>query len=256
MSNVQPRTSNVLAGKVALVTGGSRGIGAATALRLADDGADVAISYLASPDRAEAVVEQLQARGVRAVAFQADQGQPEQAASLIRDVIKAFGRLDILVNNAAMIVTGPIDDPAVEATQLDRQYAVNYTGVVAGIREAIQHMGDGGRIINIGSGAGTRTGWPGMTDYTATKAALAGYTRGAARDLAPRGITVNILQPGLVDTEMNPSDTEFAAAAAATAALGRYAQPEEIAAGVAFLARPDSTYVTGTVLNVDGGWSA
>ena len=248
--------ANVLAGKVALVTGGSRGIGAATALRLADDGADVAISYLASPDRAEAVVEQLRAKGVRAVAFQADQGQPEQAAGLIREVIKALGRLDILVNNAAMIVSGSIDDATVEAAQLDRQHAVNYTGVVAGIREAIQHMGDGGRIINIGSGAGTRTGWPGMTDYTATKAALAGYTRGAARDLGPRGITVNILQAGLVDTEMNPGDTEFAAAAAATTALGRYARPEEIAAGVAFLARPDSTYVTGTVLNLDGGWSA
>jgi len=248
--------SKVLAGKVALVTGGSRGIGAATALRLADDGADVAISYLAAPDRAGAVVEQLKAKGVRARAFQADQGQPGQADGLIRDALSAFGRLDILVNNAAITVRGAIDDPTLEAAQLDRQYAVNYTGVVAGIREAIKHMGDGGRIINIGSGAATRVGIPGMTDYAATKAALAGYTRGAARDLAPRGITVNFLHAGLADTETNPADSEYAPAFSAHVALGRYARPEEIAAGVAFLARPDSTYVTGTVLNLDGGYSA
>ena len=248
--------SKVLDGKVALVTGGSRGIGAATALRLADDGADVAISYSASSDRAERVVEQLESKGVRTAAFRADQGQPEQAAALVRDVVGEFGRLDILVNNAAIVVVAPVDDGAIDVAQLDRQQAVNYTGVVAGIREAIKHMHEGGRIINIGSGAGTRVGWPGMTDYTATKAALAGYTRGAARDLGPRGITVNIVQAGLVDTEMNPADTEFAAAAATTTALGRYARPEEIAAAVAFLARPDSTYVTGTVLNTDGGYSA
>jgi NAD(P)-dependent dehydrogenase (short-subunit alcohol dehydrogenase family) len=164
--------------------------------------------------------------------------------------------LDILVNNAAISVTASIDDPSIDVAQLDRQHAVNYTCVITGIREAIKHMQDGGRIINIGSGVGTRVGGPGMTDYTATKAALAGYTRGAARDLAPRGITVNILQAGLVDTEMNPADSDYAPALASTTALGRYARPEEIAAGVAFLARPDSTYVTGTVLNVDGGYSA
>ena len=248
--------SNVLDGKVALITGGSRGIGAATSRRLAADGADVAISYNASPDRAEQVVEQLKAKGVRAAAFRADQGDPEQAAELIRQVVSEFGRLDILVNNAAIIVQGPIDDPSLDGGELDRQRAVNYTGLVAGIREALKHMGEGGRIITIGSGAGTRVGFPGMTEYTAIKAALAGYTRGAARDLGPRGITVNILQPGLIDTEMNPADSEFAASAAATTALGRYARPEEVAAGVAFLARPDSTYVTGTVLNVDGGLSA
>src|SRR5918996_5624445 len=136
--------SNVLDGKVALITGGSRGIGAATALRLADDGAEVVISYNASADRAEAVVEQLKAKSVRAAAFRADQGDPEQAAGLIRQVVSEFGRLDILVNNAAIIVQGPIDDPSLDAGELDRQRAVNYTGIVAGIREAIKHMVDGG----------------------------------------------------------------------------------------------------------------
>lgn len=248
--------SNVLTGKVALVTGGSRGIGAATALRLADDGADVAISYHASPDRADAVVEQLNSKGVRAKAFQADQGQPEQAASLIRDVVSEFGHLDILVNNAAVTVMAPID-AGIDVAQLDRQHAVNYTGIVAGIREAVHHMGEGGRIINIGSGAATRVGSPGMTDYAATKSALAGYTRGAARDLGPRGITVNLLQAGVVDTEgSEPFISNYGPVINASTALGRVAQPAEIAAGVAFLARPDSTYVTGTVLNVDGGYGA
>jgi len=249
--------ARVLDGKVALVTGGSRGIGAATALRLADDGADVAISYLASPDRAAAVVQHLNSKGVRASAFQADQGQPEQAAELIRDVLSTFDRLDILVNNAAINVwPGAIDHPSVDPALLDRQHAVNYTGVVACIREAIKHMPDGGRIINIGSVVASRVGTPGMTDYTATKAALVGYTRGAARDLARRRITVNILQAGLVDTDMSPAVNEHAPAWAAAVALGRYGRPEEIAAGVAFLARPDSTYVTGTVLTVDGGYGA
>jgi 3-oxoacyl-[acyl-carrier protein] reductase len=248
--------SKVLEGKVALVTGGSRGLGAATALRLADDGADVAISYSASADRAEAVIEQLTAKAVRAKAFRADQGQPEEAARLIREVVAEFGRLDILINNAAIFVIAPVDDQSVDLALLDRQHAVNYTGIVAGIREAVKHMGPGGRIINIGSGGGTRAGGPGVADYVATKAALAGYTRGAARDLAARGITVNILQAGFIDTDMNPADSEYAPAFNATTALGRYAHPEEVAAGVAFLARPDSTYVTGTVLDVDGGYSA
>jgi 3-oxoacyl-[acyl-carrier protein] reductase len=248
--------TKVLNGKVALVTGGSRGIGAATALRLAEDGADVAISYHASPDRADAVVEQLKAKGVRAEAFHADQGEAGQAAGLIREVVDTFGRLDILVNNAAITVRATVDDASIDVAELDRQHAVNFTGPVAGIREATKHMGQGGRIISIGSGVGTRVGTAGMTDYAATKSALAGYTRGAARDLGPRGITVNIIQAGLVDTEGNPADTEWAPAAAATTALGRYARPEEIAAGIAFLARPDSTYMTGSIIDLDGGYSA
>ena len=166
-----------------------------------------------------------------------------------------FGHLDILVNNAAVALWGPIDGD-IDADQFDRQLTINYTSVVAAIRAATKVLPDGGRIINIGSGAGTRVGVSGMTDYTVTKSALAGYSRGAARDLAHREITVNVIQPGVVDTEMNPASGEVAAMFIATVPLGRYGRPEEIAAGVSFLASPAASYITGTVLNIDGGIGA
>ncbi|MEW2570631.1 SDR family oxidoreductase [Streptomyces sp. NPDC047070] len=242
--------------KVAIVTGGSRGIGAASALALADEGADVAISYSSSAEQAKAVVADLEAKGVRAAAFQADQSDAAQAAGLIHSVVQQFGKLDILVNNAGVTVAGPIDSELADASAFDRQLAINYTSVVAAIRAAFPLLPEGGRIISISSGVGTRVGFPGMTDYAGTKSALEGYSRGAARDLAHRGITVNVIQSGFVDTEMNPSDGPAAPMFLPTTAMGRYGRPEEIAAGVVFLAGPQASYITGTVLRIDGGYSA
>ena len=249
--------AKTLSGRVALITGGSRGIGAATARALADEGAYVAISYSASADKAEAVVRELKAKGVQAKAFKADQAKTAEVDQLVQDVAKHFGHLDILINNAGVAITGAIDDANSDATAFERQNAINVDGVVTAIRAASKLMGEGGRIVTIGSGIATRATFPGMADYAATKAAIVGYSKGAARDLGPRGITVNVLQPGSIDTDMNPKDGgDFAEAQRTQHALQRYGTAEEIAAGVVFLTNPEASFVTGTVLNVDGGFGA
>ncbi|QIB34547.1 SDR family oxidoreductase [Ancylobacter pratisalsi] len=250
------RNSHPLSGKVALVTGGSRGIGAAIVRRLAEDGATVVFSYSASTDRAQQVVGEVEALGGKALAIKADQASPIEVAALVRETHAVMGRLDILVNSAGVFVTGRIDDPEADRTAFDRQLDINVKGVAATVRAAAPLMGDGGRIISIGTAGADHIPFAGAADYIATKAAVAAYTRGWARDLGPRSITVNIIQPGAIDTEMNPQDGPYAETLNKLAALGRYGQPEDIAAAVAFLAGPDAGYITGATLNVDGGQSA
>jgi 3-oxoacyl-[acyl-carrier protein] reductase len=246
-----------LTGKVALVTGASRGVGAATALRLAQDGADVAIAYGASADKAAEVVAAARAYGVKAEAFQADQGDTAQVAAMVRAVHAQFGQLDILVNNAAVLLVGAVDDESVDLHEVvDRQFAINVSGVAAATREAVKVLSDGGRIISISSVVGTAWTFAGSGDYAATKGAVAGYTRGWARELGHRGITVNAVALGMIDTDMNPASSETAVAITGQIALGRYGRAEEAAGVVSFLAGPDASYLTGELLKADGGLSA
>jgi NAD(P)-dependent dehydrogenase (short-subunit alcohol dehydrogenase family) len=249
--------SNILKGKVALVTGGSRGLGAAIAAELADQGADVAISYVASSDKAEAVVEILKAKGVRAAAFQSDQADMAAAKPLIERVLEHFGKLDILVNSAAVVAKGQtVDDPNLDTEALDRQWRINVMGAIATTRAAAPALTDGGRIIFIGSLNGTHALIPGVADYAGTKAAINGYARGVARDLGPRNITVNVVQPGAM-----PTDMMIEALGSTTAPdafldmhpIRRIAKIEEVSALVGFLAGPNSGYMTGGVIDMAGG---
>jgi len=245
-----------LAGKAALVTGGSRGIGAAIVRRLARDGAAVAFSYAASADRANALVAEIEAGGGCAVAFRADQAVSHEVQRLVTQAHAALGRLDILVNSAGVFVTGLVGDPTADAAACDHQLDVNVRGVATAVRTAVPLLNDGGRIVSIGTTGAVHIPFPGAADYVASKAAVAAYTRGWSRDLGPRNITVNLIQPGAINTDMNPDDGPFAETLKGMASLGRYGHPEDIAAAVAFLVGPDASYITGATLNVDGGQAA
>jgi 3-oxoacyl-[acyl-carrier protein] reductase len=242
-----------LAGRRALVTGGSRGIGAEIVRRLAADGAAVAFTYGASATEAEKLAAEVAGSGGTAVAIQADSGEPEQVAKAIDETVAQLGGLDILVNNAGVAYIGDVESLTME--QFDRLVAINVKGVFAAIQRAIPHLGSTGRIINIGSINADRVPGPGLSIYAMSKAAVAGLTRGLARELGPRGITVNNIQPGPVATEMNPEVGEFADSLRAVMALGRYGQPRDIASVVSYLAGPEAAYVTGANWNVDGGFT-
>jgi 3-oxoacyl-[acyl-carrier protein] reductase len=240
-----------LNGKRALVTGGSRGIGAAIAQTLAERGADVAITYQNSPDRADAVVSSIKALGRQGLAIQADSADPAAARSAVAKAVEALGGLDILVNNAAIGLAGPFVD--LDLAQYQTLMDVNVRGPVVYAQAAIPHLGQGGRIISIGSGLGDRVPFPGITAYAMSKSALLSFTRGLSRELGPQGVTVNLVSPGSVDTEANPATGESADFQRGLSSTGRYAEPREIAAAVAFLASPDAGSINGTVLGVDGG---
>jgi NAD(P)-dependent dehydrogenase (short-subunit alcohol dehydrogenase family) len=247
---------NILKGKVALVTGGSRGLGAATAEALADLGADVAISYVASAEKAEAVVAKLKAKGVRALAIRSDQADMAAAKPLIDQVLAHFGQLDILVNNAAIAVQGkPVDAPDLDTVNLDRQWQVNVMGAVATTRAAAPVLSNGGRIIFIGSLLGSTVPFAGAADYAGTKAAIAGYAKGVARDLGGRDITVNVVQPGVMPTDMAADvlGDGVPAALLDLHPIRRIATLEEVSALVCFLAGPNGGYITGGVIDVAGG---
>lgn len=250
---VKVMSERELEGKCALVTGGTRGIGRAIVMGLAARGADVAFSYHSSHAEADSLVRELEQQGVRGKAIQSDQADPAAAQQLVDTVMEAFGRLDILVNNAGVAYLGRLGEGR-DYGDLDRMWAVNTLGVVATIRAAAHVMADEGRIITIGSGSGARAGMPTSADYCGTKAAVAGYTRGAAHDLAPRKITVNLIQSGMMDTEMANSMPEAdKARISASIPLQRFGELKEMSALVTFLASPAASYITGATVAIDGG---
>jgi len=246
-----------LTGKVVLITGGSRGLGAAMAQAFADHGADVAISYAASADKARAVVEKLKAKDVRAIAIKSDQADLSTAKPLVDSVLAEFGKLDILVNNAGIVNQGQsVDDASLDEEKYNRQWQVNVMGSIANTRAAASKLTDGGRIIFIGSLLGSYVPFKGVADYAGTKTALGGYARGIARDLGPRNITVNVVQPGAMPTDMNkevagelPDLDSFLD----LHPIRRFATLEEVAETVCFLAGPHGGYITGETINIAGG---
>lgn len=243
-----------LSKKTALVTGGSRGIGAAIVRRLAAQGAQVAFTYSTSEKAAKALVKELAGSGAKAKAYLADAAAPKSLPRLVGKVLSEFGGLDILVNNAGTFLGGKIGD--IRAADYERLMRINVDAVFALTNAAVKVMKPGARIINISSVLGERASGSDMGVYNASKFAVTGFSRSWAKDLGSRGILVNAVQPGPIDTQMNPETGDHAAHMKSQTALGRYGRPEEIAAAVAFLAGPDATYITGATLNVDGGWNA
>jgi 3-oxoacyl-[acyl-carrier protein] reductase len=243
-----------LTNQVALVTGGSRGIGAAIAKRLAADGATVAITYARDAKAASAVVEAIERGGGKAVAIQAEAADAEAVKSAVERTVKTFGRLDILVNNAGTAIPKPFEETTLE--EIDRMFNINVRGTLVATQAALRHMKTGGRVISIGSCVGERNMTPGLTPYAATKGAVKMFTQGLAREVGGRGITVNNVQPGPIDTELNPAAGDWATPQIANTALGRYGHVDDVAALVAFVASPEASYITGANLTVDGGTNA
>jgi 3-oxoacyl-[acyl-carrier protein] reductase len=243
-----------MTGKAVLVTGGSRGIGAAVAVRLAAAGADVAVTYQQEGEQADKVVARIGELGRRGLAIRADSGDADAVVAAVDRAAASFGRLDVLVNNAALFQVGPLEELGV--AEFDRMVAVNVRAPFVAARAAARHLTDGGRIISIGSNMAERTAFAGFSLYALSKSALVGLTKGLARDLGPRGITVNLVHPGPTDTDANPADGPAADTIRGFTALGRYAAPGEIADTVAFLAGAGAGYLTGASVAVDGGFTA
>lgn len=246
--------SHPLKGKRALVTGGSRGIGAAVVKRLAREGADVALTYVSKPDEAGKTADAAKAFGVRALTIQADASDSEAMVAAVERTAKEFGGVDILVNNAGIAPMAPIDTFSLK--DFDHTFAVNVRAVFVATQAAVKHMKEGGRVINIGSCVAERVPFAGSAVYAMSKAALVGLVQGLSRDLGPRGITINNVQPGPVDTDMNPAEGEFATMLKGLMTLPRYGHADEIAAMVAYLAGPEAGFVTGASLTIDGGFTA
>ena len=246
--------SHPLQQKVALVTGGSRGIGAAIAKRLAAHGASVAITYSKGADAAAAVVSEIEQAGGKALAIQADAADAEAVKDSVEKTVAAFGGIDVLVNNAGIAIPKKFEETTLE--EIDRMFAINVRGTMAASQAALKHMKSGGRIIMIGSCVGERILTPGLAAYSATKGAVKMFTQGLAREAGGRGITVNNVQPGPIDTDLNPASGDWATPQKAVTALDRYGHVDEVAALVAFVAGPESSYITGANLTVDGGTNA
>jgi len=245
---------NNLEGKTAFITGGSRGIGAAIAKRLAADGANVAITYTKGADAAASVVKEIERAGRRAIAMQADAADAEAVKAAVEKTVATLGRLDVLVNNAGTAIPKKFEETTLE--EMDRMIDINIRGAFVATQTALKHMTDGGRIIMIGSCVGERMMTPGLVPYSATKGAIKMFSQGLSREVGNRGITVNNIQPGPIDTELNPAAGEWAAPQKAATALNRYGSVDDVAALVAFVAGPESSYITGANLTVDGGTNA
>jgi 3-oxoacyl-[acyl-carrier protein] reductase len=243
-----------LEGKTALVTGGSRGIGAAIAKRLAADGANVAITYANGADAAASVLKEIEHSGRKAIAIQADAADAKAVKAAVDKTVATFGRLDVLVNNAGTAIPKTFEETTLE--EMDRIIDINIRGVFAATQAALKHMKDGGRIITIGSAVGERAASPLLVPYSATKGAVKMFTQALSREVGSRGITVNNVQPGPIDTDLNPASGDWAVPQKAATALDRYGKVDEIAAMVAFVAGPESSYITGANLTVDGGMNA